>query len=155
MLLERALQKWLFLYFSVHLLASQLGWLCFRGGIQLSLSKCGSEKTDVSVPVSTADAPICHISNSRTSVLAHGVWTVPRGGPAGLWLSSVCVLFVELSGGLATQALTSRGSTWLLVSTCLQPSPGTLASCWQRGPAGCQYGNVHGFCLMGCFCAIA
>lgn len=89
MLLERALQKWLFLYFSVHLLASQLGWLCFRGGIQLSLSKCGSEKTDVSVPVSTADAPICPISNRRTSVLAHRAWTVHGGGPAGLFGSPV------------------------------------------------------------------
>lgn len=54
--------------------------------------------------------PYAHISNSRTSVLAHRPWTVQgRGTAEALQLSGVCVLFVELSGELTTQSIKLRG----------------------------------------------
>lgn len=79
MLLEEALQKCLFLYLSVHPLASQLAGSVL--GVEYSLSTCGLENPAVPF-LSAAGAPICHISKSRMLILAQGPWAV-HGGPVG------------------------------------------------------------------------
>lgn len=142
MLLEEALQKCLFLYLSVHPLASQLAGCVL--GVEYSLSTCGLENPAVPflsllpvLPYATFPRAGCSFWHRGLRLCVGALWGIVALG---------CLSGAVRRG--AKQAFPCRGCSWpQCAAQGWHP-----ASCWQWDQR-CHSGNVHGFSLLGCSCA--
>lgn len=137
MLLEEALQKCLFLYLSVHPLASQLAGCVL--GVEYSLSTCGLENPAVPflslllvLPYATFPRAGCSFWHRGLGLCMGALWGIVALG---------CLSGAVRRG--AKQAFPCRGCSWpQCAAQGWHP-----ASCWQWDQR-CHSGNAHGFSLL-------